>query len=284
MHGSGTVDEARAIERNIRVHDRISRDYEGRHAEIFNEIEQTRLSAALASAAAEIKTDSSPKRALDLGCGSGNLTGCLIVMGMQTVSADVSSGFLELITQKFGTSGLSETAHLNGRDLSQFKSGTFDFVATYSVLHHVPDYLGIVREMCRVLAPGGVLYIDHEYNDEFWRGPPAKYRELQAEAAGPRWKRILRPRNYLNLLRPKWYLARYRRLKDPRYSEEGDIHVWPDDHVEWSAIERVLEESDVTVVKRDNYLLYRAHYTKELYERYRSQCTDVGLLVGRKTV
>lgn len=41
-------------------------------------------------------------------------------------------------------------------------------VATYSVLHHVPDYLKIVDEFVRVLKPGGVIYIDHEVSPSYW--------------------------------------------------------------------------------------------------------------------
>src|SRR5262245_47328132 len=116
MAGSSRPDEARAIEENVRVHDRISREYEHRHAEIFNDIEQPRLTQALRDAAREIRSGSETKKALDFGCGSGNLTAYLIAMGMHTVSADVSSGFLALIKKKFGATGLSETAQLNGRD------------------------------------------------------------------------------------------------------------------------------------------------------------------------
>ena len=27
---------------------------------------------------------------------------------------------------------------------------------------HIPDYLGAIREMIRILRPGGFIYIDHE--------------------------------------------------------------------------------------------------------------------------
>lgn len=283
MRGSNTVDDAAAIARNVRIHDRISRDYERRHGEIFNELEQARLIAALREAAADIQSSRIVKRALDFGCGSGNLTSYLIAMGMETVSADVSPGFLELIRHKFASSGRSTTAQLNGRDLTPFADGELDFVVTYSVLHHVPDYLGIVREMCRVLAPGGVLYIDHENNDEFWRRTSPAYRELQALTIEPRWRRFLRPSKYLRLVQPSWYLTKLRRLRDARYSPEGDIHVWPDDHVEWSAVAAVVRDAGLTVLREEDYLLYQTHYPRDLYERYRSRCTDVRLLVARKT-
>ena len=50
---------------------------------------------------------------------------------------------------------------------------------TYSVLHHVPDYLRAVNELVRVLKPGGLLYIDHEFTDNHWR-PDGVLGEYQA--------------------------------------------------------------------------------------------------------
>ena len=81
--------------------DRISRDpalressqYEHLHKEIFNPIEQERLSKALSTAIKAVRTNSKPLTALDYGCGSGNLTRVLIEAGIETVSADISDGF-----------------------------------------------------------------------------------------------------------------------------------------------------------------------------------------------
>src|SRR5947199_5693262 len=32
----------------------------------------------------------------------------------------------------------------------------------YSVLHHIPDYLGVIGEIARVLAPGGIAFLRSE--------------------------------------------------------------------------------------------------------------------------
>ena len=140
------------IQFNRRVNDRVSRRYERLHGEIFNPVEQQRLRDALNVAINAIKTGSKPLKALDYGCGSGNLTKHLIDLGIHTVSADISEGFLALIERNFSQTDLSEVLTVNGRDLSNVPGGRFDLVATYSVLHHVPDYLRIVQEMCREIG------------------------------------------------------------------------------------------------------------------------------------
>src|SRR5687768_15966400 len=107
---------------------------------------------------------------------------------------------------------------LKGKDLSTFPDGNSDIGATYWLEHHVPDNLGAVREMVRVLRPGGVLFIDHELAPAHWR-PSAEYKAYRTAMRPPRsiWKRML------NLTKPRWYMLRARLLLNPRYAPEGDI-------------------------------------------------------------
>ncbi len=255
-----------------------TRIYERIHGEIFNAIEQQRLHDALRRATDAVRTDSEPLTALDYGCGSGNLTRHLIELGLRTVSADVSEHFLKLIEKKFSQSGSSSTLRINGKDLSCVPDSQFDLVATYSVLHHVPDYLRIVEEMCRVVKPGGVVYIDHEVTEAHYRRP-AVYAEFLKKAR-PRvnWKRYLRL-----LCDVPGYIHIIRRLMNPRYKKEGDIHVWPDDHIEWDKIERILTDRGCEIILKQDYLLCRSLYDPDIYNEYKDRCSDQRVLIARKS-
>src|SRR5262249_21170992 len=138
------------------------------HPEIFNETEQARLRAALARALDHVVGGASPRRALDVGAGTGNLTAHLLALGAQVTAADLSSALLAELTARYGSTGRVTTMAPNGRDLRPIADATFDVVAAYSVLHHVPDYVGLVREMARVTRPGGVVVLDHERSDASW--------------------------------------------------------------------------------------------------------------------
>lgn len=164
-----TTSSDRHLVRNIAVHDRIARAYERQHGEIFNPVEQDRLHAALERAKAEISSRGKALRALDFGCGSGNLSRHLLDLGFEVVAADVSRGFLDLVRAKFAARPL-ETFQLGGQGLGALADDSFDLVATYSVLHHIPDYGAAVAEMARVTRSGGILFIDHEPSEAFWAG------------------------------------------------------------------------------------------------------------------
>jgi ubiquinone/menaquinone biosynthesis C-methylase UbiE len=265
------------IQFNREVNDRVSRKYERLHGEIFNPVEQQRLRDALNVAVTAIQTGAEPFKALDYGCGSGNLTRHLIEQGVHTVSADISEGFLALIERNFSHTGLSEVLTVNGKDLSNVPSDRFDLVATYSVLHHVPDYFRIVKEMCRVLKPGGVLYIDHEVNESYFNRPE-EYVEFLRKARPP-----INVKRYLRLLLDVGgYIHVIRRMMNPRYKREGDIHVWPDDHVEWDKIEQLLVPGGFEIVLKQDYLLYKNQYDLDVYDQYKDRCADERMLIARK--
>ena len=265
------------IQFNEKADDAVGRKYERSHGEIFNPVEQKRLRNALGAAIKAVRTSSKPVTALDYGCGSGNLTRHLIELGINTVSADISEGFLSLIEHKFSQTVLSKVLKVNGSDLSNVASGRFDLVATYSVLHHVPDYLHIVKEMCRVLKPGGVIYIDHEVNESYYERPE-EYVEFLRNA-GPiiNLKRCLRL-----LLDVKGYKHILRRIVNRRYKREGDIHVWPDDHIEWNKIEQLLISEGFEIILKQDYLLYKSCYNLDVYNEYKNKCADEMVLIARK--
>ena len=270
----GVVQAARTdrqLRRNIAVHNRLARRYEKIHGEIFNDVEQGRLRSLLERALGEVRSGQSPVEALDMGCGSGNLTAHLLELGARVTAADVARGFLELVRSRHGRQRLT-THRLNGRDLAGLGDRSFDFVATYSVLHHIPDYLSACAEMARVCRPGGVILIDHEASPNVWEQDQA-LRQFRREAARFDWRKYVRPANYVH---------RVRRFFDSRYSNEGDIHVWPDDHIEWDAIRDVMQKNGCDPLFEEDYLLCRKLYRRDVYERFKGRCADTRAMAFRR--
>ncbi len=270
------------IERNRRAHDRIATVYDMRHDEIFNDVEQTRLAASVREAVAAVRAPSREGiRALDVGAGTGNLTRHLLDAGARVTAADISPGCLEEIRERFGVSGRLQTAVLDGTSLSGFADGEFDLVACYSVLHHVPDYPALVREMGRVIRTGGVAYVDHERHDASWHSADrdAFIREAVVWPAKT-WKRFVRPSSYWRRVRP---LLEWRRWFNPRWMPEGDLHIWPDDHIEWERIEEAFAAAGVHALSVRDYLLYEPRYRRDAWDRWRDRTSDTRMWIGRKS-
>jgi len=129
-----------------------------------------------------------------------------------------------------------------------------------------------------VTKPGGVLYIDHEATETYYRRPAAYVEFLKRARPRVDWRRWLS-----RLLDVRGYVHILRRLRDPRYKREGDIHVWPDDHVEWDEIEQILAARGFEIVVKRDYLLYKSIYNMQIYNEYKDRCTDERVLIARRT-
>jgi SAM-dependent methyltransferase len=153
---------------------------------------------------------------------------------------------------------------------------TYDFIGLYSVLHHIPDYLYVIENLTPKLKTGGVLYIAHETCASYWDNYE-KIDEFKRNATrlSARIKKYLRPRNYINKLR--------RIFIDPHYAEEGDIHVFRDDHIEWYKISDVVSQK-CDIITREDYLLCSGNYKYDEYIKYKNTgLVDTTVFVARRT-
>lgn len=95
------------------------------------------------------------KKLLDVGCGLGNDLTRFARGGSAVVGVDLASRAIELATANFEQRGLHGTfAVMNGEAL-QFPDASFDVVYCHTVLHFTPDPARMVKEIHRVLRPGG---------------------------------------------------------------------------------------------------------------------------------
>jgi SAM-dependent methyltransferase len=273
------VSHRQAIERNIAGYTSLANDYDAIHTEIFNEREQARLEAALADAIQAIR--SGGRVALDYGCGSGNLTRFLVSAGLETLAADVTPRFLEVVSQRYSV----ETVHLIGGSPQVLAAESFDIIGLYSVLHHIPDYVGTMCELSTRLKVGGVLLIEHERNRNFYFPPPEliAFREAnQPVATGHFWEPERKRWQFLirAAFTPSRHVARYRRLR--RIPLEGDIHVYRDDHIDWDNLIQSLVAAGMEVVDRTDYLHFEDGYNVAAWERFRLLTSDQTSLLLRR--
>lgn len=91
---------------------------------------------------------------LDAGGGTGRVAEALRPHVGSVIVADVSRGMLAQARQKGLTASSAETERL------PFADGVFDRVLMVDALHHVVHQGETVRELYRVLKPGGRLVIE----------------------------------------------------------------------------------------------------------------------------
>ena len=157
---------------NVTVHRSEAKYYEMLHPEVYSNQEQKRIIVKLKTI--DLLIVSNQRNALDVGAGTGNLTGKLLQMGYNVTATDISPEMCHILKKKYLPYFPSKLTVINSpiEDLS-FSLGKFDLITFYSVLHHLPDYLTAVRTLSGFLKKGGVMYIDHEASPFYWEKEPS---------------------------------------------------------------------------------------------------------------
>jgi SAM-dependent methyltransferase len=107
-------------------------------------------------------------RVLEIGCGMGTDGAQFARAGANYTGVDLTDAAVELARQRFQVSGLKGEFRVADAERLDFPDASFDLVYSHGVLHHTPDIEAAVREIHRVLKPGGraivMLYHRGSYN------------------------------------------------------------------------------------------------------------------------
>ncbi len=101
-------------------------------------------------------------RVLEIGCGAGGMLGPLQRYG-QVHGMDIDAEYLGYCRNR----GFTRLLCGSGHDLP-FRDGSFDVVALFDTIEHIPDEARALAEVRRVLRPGGTLFVSVPAYEWLW--------------------------------------------------------------------------------------------------------------------
>lgn len=114
-----------------------------------------------------------PGRVLDVGCAAGYFLSVMRDQGWQVTGLEPSDAIRPQAEERLGRE------HVRGGLLGQveLEPGSFDLITMWDVIEHIPDVVGAIREVKRLLAPGGKFLIETQ-----------DVSSLAARLLGKRWQ------------------------------------------------------------------------------------------------
>ncbi len=107
-------------------------------------------------------------RVLEIGCGLGTDGAQFAKAGANYTGIDLTEAAVELARKRFEMFDLPGEFRTADAENLNFPDESFDLVYSHGVLHHTPDTAKAIREIHRVLRPGGravvMLYHRNSYN------------------------------------------------------------------------------------------------------------------------
>ena len=109
-------------------------------------------------------------RLLEVGCGMGSDLLQFARGGARCIGVDLTPRSVQITRHRFKLYGADGSFMISDGEHLPFQSERFDVVYSNGVLHHTPDTAGAIREVHRVLRPGGVakIMLYHRNSLNYW--------------------------------------------------------------------------------------------------------------------
>jgi SAM-dependent methyltransferase len=191
-----------------------------------------------------------PARILDAGCGSGRNMVELARYGAVT-GVELSDTSVALARER----GIGEVVAGSVLEMP-FADASFDLAVTLDVIEHLDDDLAALRELRRLVAPGGVLLVTVPAYQWLWSGHDEinhhhrRYtrRSLQRVAEQAGWRQA-RTTYFNSLLLPAAILLRVLDRFNRAKTTESSLDLWiPPAPVNW-LLERPLTLEAATIAR-----------------------------------
>jgi ubiquinone/menaquinone biosynthesis C-methylase UbiE len=124
------------------------------------------------------------KRFLDAGCGDGTYSIAAAERGAMVTGVDLSDDMLAVARERSAARGVTVDWRQGDVMALPFPDSSFDLAIAITLLCLVPDPRGAVRELSRVLVPGGRLVVGDLHRWSFW----AAQRRIRGWSGNAFWR------------------------------------------------------------------------------------------------
>jgi len=115
---------------------------------------EQRISRMLEQARAQLSTDPDSIMFLDVGCSSGSVLSVARACGFNTHGVEPAPKAAETAAQIDGVEVFNGFLHD-----AQYPDNHFDIITLFEVIEHLTDPISLIKEIGRILKPGGLLLI-----------------------------------------------------------------------------------------------------------------------------
>ena len=163
--------------------DRVRQGYNGTFSEHVTRYDELGMPFQTRAAIAQLEEmDLRGKNILDVGCGTGVMSLLALQKGAaKVVCGDISNYMLERARDKADQQGYGvdriDFRQLDAESLP-FEDASFDAVMTGMTLGLLPDQDKAIREMVRVLRPGGFLSAGAHGPEHYWEACDASFKSI----------------------------------------------------------------------------------------------------------
>ncbi|HVB58967.1 MAG TPA: class I SAM-dependent methyltransferase [Candidatus Acidoferrales bacterium] len=134
----------------------------------------------------QLSGDLGGKCLLDLGCGDGIYSIAAFQKGARVTGVDISDAMLDSARRRATACGASVEWCQASAESLPYEAGTFDIVLAVTILCFIRDPLQVVKEVSRVLRPGGWFVIGELGRYSSW----ALSRRVRGWLGSSRWRDV----------------------------------------------------------------------------------------------
>jgi ubiquinone/menaquinone biosynthesis C-methylase UbiE len=148
------------------------------------------------------------KRVLDIGIASGRFVLSFAEKEADIYGVDICQEVINDVTRRLDEKGLNARLIRSDAEATPFQDNYFDIINCQQVLLHLPNKINALREIIRILKPGGILILDmtnkfglhYLYKRAYWSLKKIKSALFKTEASDLDSVETMSNRDFFKLL------------------------------------------------------------------------------------